>query len=133
MEILSDNGITVFYDDMVEAKHLTVRNFKKFRSDWVKLGNVVGGAPFVPTSARTDVEPLIREIAIEDGQVTVMWNATPGAGYLVEFCDDLTSGEWRPVSSAITTPGLVGSATIPMEGARQGFYRVRPLGAAGPQ
>ena len=133
VEILSDNGITVFYDDMVEAKHLTVRNFKKFRSDWVKLGNVVGGAPFVPTSARTDVEPLIREIAIEDGQVTVMWNATPGAGYLVEFRDDLTSGEWRPVSSAITTPGLVGSATIPMEGARQGFYRVRPLGAAGPQ
>ena len=133
VEILSDNGITVYYGDTIQAKHLTVRNFKKFRSDWVKLGNLVGSGPFSAASARTEAEPLIREIAIESGQVTVMWNATPGAGYLVEFCDDLTSGEWRPVSSAITTPGLVGFATIPMEGARQGFYRVRPLGAAGPQ
>ncbi len=132
VEILSDNGITVFYDDMVQAKHLTVRNFKKFRSDWVKLGNVVGGAAFAPTAARTEAEPLIREITIEDGEVTVIWNATPGATYSVEFRDQLSSGEWRRVSSAIMTPGLVGSASIPMGGASQGFYRVRPLNSGGP-
>lgn len=132
VEILSDNGITVFYGDAVQAKHLTVRNFKKFRSDWVKLGSVVGGAPFAPTAARAEAEPLIREFTIEGGQVTVIWNAAPGAGYCVEFREYLTSGAWRTVSSAITTPGLVGSATIPMAGPSQGFYRVRPLGEGGP-
>ena len=132
VEILSDNGITVYYGDTIQAKHLTVRNFKKFRSDWVKLGSMVGGAPFAPTAARTEAEPLIREITIEDGEVTVIWNATPGATYSVEFRDELTSGTWRPVSSAIMTPGLVGSASIPMGGARQGFYRVRPLNTGGP-
>ena len=98
----------------------------------MNLGSVVGGAPFAPTAVRAEAEPLIREITIEGGQVTVMWNATPGAGYQVEFREYLTSGAWRTVSSAITTPGLVGSATIPMAGPSQGFYRVRPLGDGGP-
>ena len=132
VEILSDNGITVFYGDAVEAKHLPVRNFKKFRSDWIKLGSVVGSAPFAPASAPNEAEPLIREISIENGQVTVIWNAIPGAGYRVEFREDLTSGEWRQVSSTIFTPGIAGSTTIPMTSDKQGFYRVRPLGAGGP-
>ena len=93
---------------------------------------MAGGASFAPASARTEAEPLIREIAIEDGQVTVIWNATPGAGYHVEFREELTSGEWRTISSATITPGLIGSATIPMGSTSQGFYRVRPLNAGGP-
>ena len=109
-----------------------MRNFKKFRSDWVKLGNMVGGAPFAPASARTETEPLIREISIEGGQVTVIWNATPGAGYQIEFREDLTSGDWRTISSGIFTQGIAGSATVPMTSDKQGFYRVRPLRAGGP-
>jgi hypothetical protein len=131
VEILSDNGITVYYGDTNQAKHLLVPNFKKFRTDWVKLGNVVGGAQFAPTVAASGPEPLLREIAIENGQVTLTWNATPGAEYRIEFREKLDAGEWREITSSVAQ-SLVGSTTVPMSGSSQGFYRVRPVVAGGP-
>ena len=45
VQLISDSGITVFYTDSIQAKHLPVREFKKFRSDWVPLGAVVASQP----------------------------------------------------------------------------------------
>jgi hypothetical protein len=131
VEILSDNGITVYYGDTNQAKHLLVPNFKKFRTDWVKLGNVVGGAPFTVSAAASVPEPLLREIAIENGQVTLTWNATAGAEYRIEFREDLNSGDWRLITVAVAR-SLVGSTTIPMSGSSHGFYRVRPAATGRP-
>jgi hypothetical protein len=41
IQLLVDNGDTVYYNDGVAAKDLPIANFKKFRSERVTLGNIV--------------------------------------------------------------------------------------------
>jgi len=40
IQLLSDNGDTIFYNDGIIAKELSDDNKKKFRSDWITIGTV---------------------------------------------------------------------------------------------
>ncbi|MBD2180567.1 DUF3616 domain-containing protein [Planktothrix sp. FACHB-1355] len=51
IQLISDNGDNVWYNDGIAAKDLTEDNFQKFRSDWVTLGNIVAS-------------PLINEVNV---------------------------------------------------------------------
>ncbi|MFM1769612.1 MAG: hypothetical protein RJA22_2141 [Verrucomicrobiota bacterium] len=48
VNLVSDNGATDFYNDGQQAKHLPIREFKKFRVDTVPLGAPLPPAPAAP-------------------------------------------------------------------------------------
>ncbi|MBP5973082.1 type I secretion C-terminal target domain-containing protein [Brasilonema sp. CT11] len=54
LQLLTDNGDTVFYNNGTAAKDLAQNNFKKFRSDTVTLGDTVGKV-FNGTSGRDSI------------------------------------------------------------------------------
>ncbi|MBW4627968.1 MAG: DUF3616 domain-containing protein [Brasilonema octagenarum HA4186-MV1] len=54
LQLLTDNGDTVFYNNGTAAKDLGQNNFKKFRSDTVTLGDTVGQV-FNGTSGRDTI------------------------------------------------------------------------------
>src|SRR5262249_22403134 len=47
IQIVSDNGTKDYYGDGLEAKHLPVPQFKKFRVDTVALGNITNAPPLI--------------------------------------------------------------------------------------
>ena len=78
LQLLVDNGDTVFYNDGTAAKDLAQNNFKKFRSDTVTLGDTVGQV-FSGTSGRDTIVGT-------EGNDTIIGGAgadtlTGGAGY----------------------------------------------------
>ena len=63
VQLLSDNGTAVYYNDGIEAKHLVEPEFKKFRGDWVALGQVVKPAP------------IIKSLSVSNGNLTLLWRS----------------------------------------------------------
>ena len=112
MQIISDSGITVFYNDSVEAKHLTVPQFKKFRADWVTLGPTV-------TS-----RPVIKSIQQSGGNCVLGWYSVAGLTYRVQSKSSLTNALWNDVTGDVTATDALAGKTISMLGSAQKFFRV---------
>ncbi|MCX7915515.1 MAG: hypothetical protein N3A53_04345, partial [Verrucomicrobiae bacterium] len=84
---------------------------------------IAGTAPTNPASAVriTSLTPQ------PDGAVVIKWDCVPGKRYQVQYRDDLSSGDWNPVSAdsilaTTTTPNY--PAPIP-PGQTKRFYRVK--------
>ncbi|HUD45679.1 MAG TPA: hypothetical protein VMR33_02560 [Candidatus Baltobacteraceae bacterium] len=56
--------------------------------------------------------------------LTLSWSAEPGAGYQVEFTDNLTDPEWQPLIGTGTIVGNQGQIIDLSPGANQRFYRI---------
>jgi Protein of unknown function (DUF3616) len=111
VQLLSDNGTAVYYNDDIEAKHLTDFEFKKFRGDWVTLGHVVKPAPF------------FKSIQVANGNLTVLWRSLKGETYRLQSKSNLASGGWSDIPGDITATGPAASKTFPVTGSPR-FYRV---------
>lgn len=116
-QILSDNGINVYYGDDIAAKHLPERRFKKFRSDWVALGSPV--APGL----------VIRAVNLNNGQLSLTWDAIPGTTYRIEAKEEWPSTGWTPVPGDLTATSNVATKTIVLGSACQCFFRVKVMAA----
>ena len=113
IQLVSDNGTTVYYGGDVQAKHLPIREFKKFRVDTVALGAIV------PNS------PALRAIRLSPaGDVTVSWLSQPGANYRVQCNTTLDPSSWRDVRGDLTASGPISSKTFFPIAGPQCFYRV---------
>jgi hypothetical protein len=113
IQLVSDNGTMVYYDDEVQAKHLPFNEFKKFRLDTVALGSIVAAAP------------VLRALRLSTtGDITVTWLSEPGVTYRVQCNTSLRSSSWRDVNGIVTAAGLAASKTFSPEPATQCFYRV---------
>jgi hypothetical protein len=110
-QLISDNGTKVYYVDDVEAKHLRIREFKKFRSDTVRLGAIV---PPVP---------LLRAIRLNADGARLTWLAEPGSRYRVQCKFSLSQTEWADLGGEVTADGPLASQSVPAANA-QCFYRV---------
>ncbi|HXG46282.1 MAG TPA: hypothetical protein VNO52_01560, partial [Methylomirabilota bacterium] len=112
VQLISDSGTAVYYGDDVIGKLLPVRNFKKFRSDWVELGEVV------------PPQPLIRSVRVAGGRAVLSWCALPGRRYRVQFKDDLSEPDWRSFPDEVLANDdlMVVEDIVPATGRR--FYRV---------
>src|SRR5262249_40297376 len=110
-QLVSDNGTNRYYGDNVEAKHLEVPQFKKFRADWIALGNVVTPAP------------VIRAVALSDGAMTVSWFATEGACYRVQEKSALNAA-WTDVPGDVLATDASASKTFSPGPHSQCFLRV---------
>ncbi|MDW8286988.1 MAG: DUF3616 domain-containing protein [Flammeovirgaceae bacterium] len=76
IQVLSDNGDTIWYGDGIISKDLPNAPHKKFRSDKIKLGYVVGAVPFLTVVTATKTT------------VTLSWSDLDGeANYQLERCE----------------------------------------------
>jgi hypothetical protein len=115
VQLLSDNGTVVYYDDGITAKQLTTRNFKKFRSDWVTLGPVVRSAP------------VIRSIALDGNVVTLSWCAVEGTRYQVQTKTDLGNPVWSDVAGDVIATDAIAEKVFTQTLDPQRFFRVVSL------
>ncbi len=114
-QLISDSGTTVYYGDGVQAKHLPVTNFKKSRTDWVALGEIV-----VPT-------PVIRSITVGGGNTLITWKAVAGRSYQVQFKYDLSDAAWQNANGVVLATSAIATATLPNGAALRCFFQVRAL------
>ena len=113
VQLVSDNGTKVYYGDGVEAKHLQEPNFKKCRSDYVVLGDVVKPAPIIVSTV------------LSQSTVTITWRALRGETYHVQSSSNCKSGSWSDLSPDVFATAPYMSKTDTRHG--QAFYRVLVL------
>ncbi len=112
VQLISDSGITLYYGDGIQAKHLPVREFKKFRSDWVPLGAVVAS------------QPNIKSIERIGGNCVLTWYSVAGTTYRVQTKAALTDLVWNNVPGDVPATDALASKSISMIGNSQKFFRV---------
>ena len=112
VQLISDNGITDFYNDGMEAKLLPIREFKKFRSDWVALGAVV-----IPP-------PVIKVVRCDGNDCVITWYSVEGLTYRVQFKSALSDADWTDIAGDETAMDALTSKTISVTGVAQRFFRV---------
>jgi hypothetical protein len=112
VQLLSDNGITVYYNDDVQGKFLPEPNFKKFRSDRIALGPVVKPIPYIISVARTG------------SNLTITWRCLPGERYRLQHKAALAGAAWQDMSGDVTATGPTASKIVAMDGGPQHFYQV---------
>jgi hypothetical protein len=110
-QLLSDNGTSIYYGDDKEAKHLRVREFKKFRVDTLRLGAIASAAL------------LLRAVRLNADAVRLTWVAEPGARYRVQCKASLGQSEWTELGGEVTADGPLASKVVPAASS-QCFYRV---------
>jgi hypothetical protein len=111
VQLISDSGITVFYGDGIQAKHLPIREFKKFRSDWVPLGAVVPSQPNIKSIERTG------------GNCVLTWYSVAGTTYRVQS-KSVLGDVWNNVPGDVLATEALASKPISMIGSSQKFFRV---------
>lgn len=112
VQLISDNGIALYYGDDIEAKFLPIPQFKKFRSDWVTLGPVV-------TS-----RPVIKSVQCAGGSCVLTWYSVAGLTYRVQSKSALTNAAWNNVAGDVTATTALASKSVSLSGATQQFFRV---------
>jgi hypothetical protein len=113
VHLVSDNGAFDFYNDGMQAKHLPIREFKKFRIDTVPLGAVVPAAP------------VLRAVRVDSGVATMEWLAETGVAYRLQCKSRMEQATWTDApGDVIVAGGPVASASLPLEAGSQCFFRV---------
>ena len=112
VDLVSDNGKKVFYGDQIIAKDLTEPNFKKFRSDTIRLGEIVKPAPWILSTR------------ISEAGVILTWRALKGERYLVQFKSDLAAEAWSDLAGPVVAAGPIATTIAPANRMPQRFYRL---------
>lgn len=112
VQLLSDNGIKVWYDDDIQAKHLSEPAFKKNRSDWVALGPVI------------QPSPVVTVIQYSGNSVALQWRALKGLRYRVQYKSTLSQPNWTDLPGDVLATGPYASKTDSNPLAGQRFYQV---------
>jgi hypothetical protein len=112
VQIISDNGITVFYDDLIEAKQLATPEFKKFRGDWVAFGPVV------------TPRPVIKSLARSGSSCAIQWYSQSGTTYRLQWKTALPDALWNDVPGDVAAIDALAGKTVLMSGVTQRFFRV---------
>ncbi len=100
LELISDNGAMILYNDGIQNKHLLVPAFKKFRSDWVNLGTVE-----IPA-------PIITSVCTTGTGVNLTWRALKGITYRVQSASDLKLSDWTDVPGDVLASGPFASKQV---------------------
>ncbi len=110
VQLLSDNGTTLYYGDDIQAKHLHPRELKKARTDWVTLGAVV------PQS------PLLRVPTQSNASLTLTWYSVADVRYRIQTTDSF-GGAWTDLPGDVVADDATASKEVyPSD--TQRFFRV---------
>jgi hypothetical protein len=111
VNLISDNGASDFYNDGQQAKHLSIREFKKFRADTVPLGDAL------------PAQPLLRAVRVEGEDAVVEWAAEEGTTYRLESRSQ--PGEaWTAEPGDVVAQGPTAAKAVPLKPGFQRFFRV---------
>ncbi|MEY2408366.1 MAG: uncharacterized protein QOF48_1036 [Verrucomicrobiota bacterium] len=113
MQLVSDNGTTVFYGDDIQAKHLASREFKKFRLDTVELGAIVASSPTLAALRLSS-----------EGAIRITWFSQPGTLYRVQCNTTLDATSWQDLPGTVAADGAMTSKSFIPDKQPQCFYRV---------
>jgi hypothetical protein len=111
-QLISDSGTMIYYGDDVAAKQLPIRNFKKFRSDWVELGEVV------------EPQPLLSGLRVIGNQILLRWCAVVGRRYRLQFKNSLNEPLWTDLPGDVLAENPIASKTDLLITDGQRFYQV---------
>jgi hypothetical protein len=111
-QLISDNGAKVWYGDGVQAKHLPTREFRKFRSDWVRLGNSTAQAP------------ILQSATWASNTVTLKWRAAVGHNYSIGYKTNLHDFTWQTLTNSILSPSTQAIFTDFLPAPPRRFYRI---------
>jgi hypothetical protein len=112
VQLVSDNGASIPYNDGIEAKHLPIANFKKCRSDWVALGDVVVS------------QPSCQNLTATNGIATLSWCSVAGLNYRVQWKADLEDPLWQDVPGDVLGAGALTSKSFSIGPGPQRFFHV---------
>jgi hypothetical protein len=115
VQIVSDNGRRIWYNDGIQAKLLPEPAFKKFRSDRVTLGAVVKSAPYIVSNI------------VSQAGITVVWRSRQNDTYRLQYKAGLNAPNWIDVQSNVTATGPFASYFHALPPDTQRFYRVMVL------
>jgi hypothetical protein len=115
VQIVSDSGRKIYYGDGIEAKHLPEPNFKKCRSDFIALGNIVKPAP------------IILSTRLSPAGVTILWRSLKGETYRLQYNFTLDPATWYDVVGDVLATGPYSAKTDDQPFIEQCFYRVLVL------
>jgi hypothetical protein len=90
VQVISDTGRTIYYNDAVPAKLLPHPAFKKFRSDWIELGEEI-----------LDAQPTLRRFQVLPEAGELSWFAQTGRSYRVQTTENLPIPDWTPLGSDV--------------------------------
>ncbi|MGO8681474.1 MAG: DUF3616 domain-containing protein [Limisphaerales bacterium] len=111
VQLVSDNGLTVYYGDDVKAKNLPFPNFKKCRSDMVAFGAVVKPSPIITAVTRAGAT------------FTIHWRALKGETYRVQSAADSRLADWTDLPGEVIATEPDASKVVDLSGPRC-FYRI---------
>ena len=112
VQLISDDGTTIYYNDGIEAKHLSYAGFKKFRSDWVALGDVVTSRPACYT------------FAVANNTATLSWCSVANLIYRVQWKTRLEDANWTDLPGDVVGIGPLTVKVFPLGAGAQRFFRV---------
>src|SRR6185369_1087413 len=102
VQLINDNGTTVFYDDGVEAKHLLSPGFQKAESDWITLGGVVVS------------QPACTRLTVSANTATLSWCSVSNLSYQIQCKTNLQDVAWGEVPGNTTAMGPLTTRTFPI-------------------
>jgi hypothetical protein len=112
IQILSDDGRTIFYNDGIPGKQLKEPNFKKFRSDVLALGPVVRPQPF------------FTQINLSNQVAYLAWRSNPGDTCRLQFKHSLADFQWTSLPpDTVASEPITRRAEI-LNGEKQRFFQV---------
>jgi hypothetical protein len=112
VQLISDEGATVFYNDGIEAKHLPYPGFKKFRSDWVALGEVVVS------------RPACYRFTLQNNIASLSWCSVADLTYRVQWKLNIVDAAWTDLSGDVIATGPLTTKNFPIGSETQRFFRV---------
>jgi hypothetical protein len=115
VQIVSDNGRKIWYDDGIQSKLLPEPAFKKFRSDRVTLGPIVKSAPYIVSNI------------VEQAGITVVWRSRQNDTYRLQYKPGLSAASWIDAGGTITATGPFTSFFHALPPGTQRFYRIMVL------
>ncbi len=101
IQVLSDNGDTIYYNDGTIAKDLAESRFKKARSDLIALGSVAGVLPINVVQGSGNASPLVGQAVTVSGIVVANFE---GPNRLGGFYIEAPDAEWD--SDPVTSEGI---------------------------
>ena len=72
---------------------------------------------------------VIRAVNLNNGQLSLTWDAIPGTTYRIEAKEEWPSTGWTPVPGDLTATSNVATKTIVLGSACQCFFRVKVMAA----
>jgi Tol biopolymer transport system component len=124
--VFSGDGQTLFFESW--ASDLAAGDFNEASDVFALALPTNGSANSTNTAPPLEFTGIVWETA--SGQFSpnqplrLSWSATPGAGYQVQFKNNLTDPEWQPLDGPATVVGAQGQIIDLFPGATQRFYRI---------